>query len=116
MEVFFIPESQISLHRAMHSNLGIIYQTVCCRSVKAQHDQASDRSISVNSSAVPWKCCPLQISNDIVHFAVGYLVYEVFGEFLITHGENFLSWLLYAVRCCLFSETGRNSDSFLIME
>lgn len=27
------------------------------------------------------------------------LVYEVFGEFLIVHGEHFLFWLFYAVTC-----------------
>ena len=33
----------------------------------------------------------MQISNDIVHFAVRYLIYEIFGEFFVTHGEHFLS-------------------------
>ena len=32
---------------------------------------------------------------NIIHFAVWYLVYEVFGEFLIAHGEHFLSWSFY---------------------
>ena len=66
-------------------------EPLCCRWIRCRHRFPTPRLMLCGFHIGPFlrDCCFLQMGANIIHFAVWYLIYEIFGEFFMAHDERF---------------------------